>query len=47
MQYFWTMKNNVGAEIVMKVRKVGRYQYKIYQTSEKKIITYMIRIAML
>lgn len=47
LQYFWTMKNNVGAEIVMKVRKVGRYQYKIYQTSEKKIITYMIRIAML
>ena len=36
LQYFWTMKNNVGAEIVMKVRKVGRYQYKIYQTSEKK-----------
>lgn len=36
LQYFWTMKNNVGAEIIMKVRKVGRYQYKIYQTSEKK-----------
>ena len=35
-QYFWTMKNNVDTEIVMKVKTVGRYQYKIYQTSEKK-----------
>lgn len=23
LQYFWTMKNNVGAEIVMKVKTVG------------------------
>lgn len=47
MKYSWKMENNSAVEIVMKVKTAGLYQYKIYQTSEKKIITNMIRIAML
>lgn len=35
-QYFWTMKNNADAQIIMKVKTAGLYQYKLYQTTEKK-----------
>ena len=34
-QYFWTMKNNADAQIIMKVKTAGLYQYKLYQTTEK------------
>ena len=36
MKYSWKMENNSAVEIVMKVKTAGLYQYKIYQTSEKK-----------